>query len=201
MLLTRPFCSRPVLALVALLALLSVGCKGPVGKTSRYARQATSVPDAPPEGKSLVFIHRPRKNSGHFLYANIWDGKRFIADVGNGHTSYYVCDPGEHYFILRSVENTSTIRGDLEAGGVYDFVVRPAFSWIVVSFKMDPIGADSGFRDDVEGWMQEHLMHEPIEPVGDALEFQTSKAQDTETLIGRYDQEDGKRIGPGDERR
>ena len=75
------------------------GCAGPTGKTSKYMAASSGVPASPPAGKALVCIHRPKSHAAHNYYIGIWEDTKFIADLGNGHSVAYICEPGKHYFM------------------------------------------------------------------------------------------------------
>src|SRR5437870_3838492 len=97
-----------VSAVAALLSglgiLLGAGCVSrPIFRLSPMMQQAAVVPDLPPADKSLVYICRPRNVRGESRYSNIWDGNRFIGDLGSGHSTAYVCEPGKHNFVCRSI--------------------------------------------------------------------------------------------------
>lgn len=139
---------------------LLVGCAGPISKTSRMMQKTTIAANLPTAAESLVYIHRPRARQGHPLYANIWDGKKLIADLGNGHALAYRCTPGKHNFICRSVEVVSVIDANLEPGKTYDLWVDTAGAWIA-SFKMKPIKKDDKLRKKIAAWEKECLWVAP----------------------------------------
>jgi hypothetical protein len=118
-------------------------------------QESTLADQAPPPGKSLVCIHRPRARQGYGLYTGVWDSKNLIADLGNGHSVAYVCDPGKHYFINRSVELVAVVEAELLRDNTYDLWLDTAGAWIA-SFKLKPVTRGSKDRSHAAIWAKEN---------------------------------------------
>jgi hypothetical protein len=140
-------------ALAVISMMFAGGCALPIAKTSKLMDESAPPPEAPPEGKSLVCIHRPK--SGAKLYTTIWDRVRLIGDLGNGHSLAYVCEPGKHYFINRSVQRTGVVDAELLPGKTYDLWVAIKGTGIV-SFELEPVKPGSKERGLVAQWSQEN---------------------------------------------
>ena len=179
--------------------LLASGCRGPVGKTSRYMSSPELPPRVVPEGKALVFVHRPRESTGAHNYANIWDGTKLIADLGNGHTVYYECEPGEHYFVARAPEHTSVIKADLEAGRIYDAYVKPAWSTWTNSFMMHPINRDDEIQAAVESWLASGVMYRWAERTQAVEAYESKNRGNVQAIMAGWKEGDSY-IGPKDHR-
>jgi len=130
------------------------GCAGPMSKTSKYMAAVASAPAGPPAGKALVCIQRPRGRQGSALYTKIWCDAKFIADLGNGHSVAYVCDPGKHYFMNTSVEETGCIEAQLLADQTYDLWVDNSYGFWVASFKLKPLPQNDKTHQRVAKWTQ-----------------------------------------------
>jgi hypothetical protein len=135
------------------------GC-APMSKTSKFMTVA-SAPTAPPAGKVLVCIHRPKAFAGHPLYTKIWDGTKFIADLGNGHSVAYVCEPGEHYFMNTSAEAEGCIEAQLLPDKTYDLWLDTLDWTFIVSFKIKPVHQDDQGRQQVAEWTKQNRWVEP----------------------------------------
>jgi hypothetical protein len=135
--------------------LLLAGCASPYSQPSKLMQPAGLASETPPPGKTLVCIHRPRAAQGYGLYTGVWDSKHLIADLGNGQSVAYVCDPGKHYFIDRSVELISVVEADLLPESTYDLWVDTAGTWIA-SFKLKPVTHGSKEQSRVAGWLKEN---------------------------------------------
>lgn len=131
------------------------GC-APMSKTSKYMNAASIAPTAPPAGKALVCIHRPRAYWGHQLYTKIWDGTNFIADLGNGHSVAYVCEPGVHYFMNTSAQAEGCVEAQLLPDKTYDLWADTILTTFIVSFKIKPIQQDGEARQQVAEWAKEN---------------------------------------------
>jgi hypothetical protein len=170
-----------LLCLASLLAIVAVtsGCSSPVSKPSRFMTLSkASAPSSPPAGKSLVVIHRPKARQGYPLYTGIWDSKKMIADLGNGHSVAYVCNPGKHHFINRSVEVTGVIEADLAPDKAYDLWVRTAGAFIA-SFKIEPLKPSSkDYKKISQKWEKGELWVEPIQSEVETEMALKSKALD-----------------------
>jgi hypothetical protein len=148
------------LFVLALACALFSGC-APTSRTSKYMIAAPSALTGPPAGKALVCIHRPKAFSGHPLYTKIWDGTNFIADLGNGHSVAYVCDPGTHYFMNTSAEAEGCVQAQLLPDKTYDLWTDTILSTFIVSFKIKPVHQDAEGRQKVAEWTKETRWVEP----------------------------------------
>lgn len=141
--------SRRLSALAALLSGLSIlfgsGCASPpVFRLSPMMQKMAVVPDRPPADKALVCVHRPRDFRGESLYSDIWDGDRFIGDLGSGHSIAYVCEPGKHYFIGRSLEVVSVVEAEFANGKTYDLWLDTAGTATISYFWGKPLSDHIG---------------------------------------------------------
>jgi hypothetical protein len=139
------------LTLLAFCALLASGCSGPLAKPSPLMQKTQTPVAAPPAGKSLVLIHRPRQQQGYGLYTGVWDGTNLLADLGNGHSVAYVCEPGTHYFINRSVERVGVVEAQLLPNQVYGLWINIAGAWIA-SFQIEPIKRGGKIWNKAQKW-------------------------------------------------
>jgi hypothetical protein len=133
-----------VIILLLLIATIPVSLAKKTYPVSRYMQLASPGFQPPPPGKTLVLIHRPAKKRGDILYARIWDSRHFIADLGNGHSAAYVCEPGKHYFISRSVERAGVIEAELLPDRVYVLRINTTVS-MIASFQVEPVKAGEHF--------------------------------------------------------
>lgn len=127
-----------ILLLFAFGNLFLAGCAGRISPTSKLMQNASPGFQSPPPGKSLVLIHRPRNSQGRILYTAVWDSRKFIADLGNGHSLAYICEPGQHYFINRSTERTGVVEAQLLPDKIYTLWLNIAGSFIA-SFQLEPV--------------------------------------------------------------
>ena len=104
---------------LVLAGVLFSGC-APMSKTSKYMAASLCAPASPPAGKALVCIHRPKAFWGNKLYTKIWDDTKFIADLGNGHSVAYVCEPGKHYFMNTSAQAEACVEAQLLPDKTYE---------------------------------------------------------------------------------
>jgi len=144
------------LALISLATVLFTGCAGPIAHCSHIMQKAPAAVTKPPSDKALVLIHRPRAYQGYALYTGVWDSKQFIADLGNGHSVAYECEPGTHYFINRSVERVGVIEAKLLPAQTYDLRLETAGAFIA-SFQIEPIKHDDRESKEVPKWEKENL--------------------------------------------
>lgn len=128
-----------MLVALATVVLMS-GCAGPISRVSELMAPSQVATDRPPAGKSLVCIHRPRSGQGYRLYTGIWDSNRLVADLGNGHSVAYVCEPGRHVFANRSVEAVGVVETKVQADRTYDLWVDTAGAFIA-SFELKTFAA------------------------------------------------------------
>src|SRR5882724_10403805 len=99
---------------IALLTL--AGCSAPMLKPSPLMQSCSAPVGSPPSDKTLVIFHRPRAFRAGLMYTDVWDSKRFIADIGSGNSAAYLCDPGTRYFINRSEERVGVTEAQLLRG-------------------------------------------------------------------------------------
>lgn len=146
---------RSAVLSLAIGAALLAGCASPFSPPSALM-QKTSAIVAPPAGKSLVQIHRPRAAQGYKLYTGVWDRTNFLADLGNGHSLAYVCEPGRHYFINRSVERVGVVEADLSPDQTYALWIDTAGTFIA-SFQIEPLKRGDKRWDDASKWAKENI--------------------------------------------
>lgn len=138
-------------------ALVLTGCAGPFSRPSKLMQKTSMGLQAPPDGKALVLIHRPRQAQGSGLYTGVWDSHDFIADLGNGHSVAYICDPGDHYFINRSVERVGVVEANLLPDQTYALWIDICGQW-VASFQLEPVKlGDRSARKKVERCEKENI--------------------------------------------
>jgi len=166
-----------LLALVLFGHLWVVGCAGPMSAPSALMVKAARPASAPPADKTLVCIHRPWKKQqpalyealigmawasdtdpvdekGHTRYTSIWDGGHLIADLGNGNSAAYVCDPGTRYFINQSSLGNGVVEANLLPGQTYDLWVNvdSGFLFVRPSILLEPVKSDSKERALIPKW-------------------------------------------------
>jgi hypothetical protein len=142
--------------LFSLAAACLSGCSGPIKEPSPLMQGSSAPAGPPPADKALVLVHRPRAFQGYGLYATVWDSTNFLADLGNGNSVAYPCEPGQHYFVNRSVERVGVVDARLLAAQTYDLWLDTAGAFIA-SFQIEPIKAGDPQRKDVANWEKEHL--------------------------------------------
>jgi len=191
--------SRCFTLVLSTAVLLACGCRGPIGETSRYMGSPVAPPSVAPEGKSLVFVHRPRESTGAHNYANIWEGTTLIADLGNGHSVYYECEPGEHYFVARAPEHTSVIKADLQAGRIYDAYVKPAWSTWTNSFTMHPILRGDELQAAIEDWLADGPTYRWAERTQAVEAYESKNRANVQAIMAGWREGDSY-IGPTDHR-
>ncbi len=143
--------SVSLFSLFAVSTVLATGCVGSISKTSKWMQTTAAPSGVPPAGKTLVCIQRPRAFQGHMFYTSIWDSKTLVADLGNGHSVAYTCEPGKHYFINRSAEVTGVVEADLLPGQTYDLWLDTAGAFIA-SFQIKPVKPGSKQAALVPQW-------------------------------------------------
>jgi hypothetical protein len=143
-------------SILSVTSLLLVGCVGPITHPSNLMVKVEKPAIAPPAGKSLVLIHRPRNMQGWKLYTGVWDGSHFIADLGNGHSAAYVCEPGTNYFINRSVERVGVVEAQLLPDQIYDLRLNIAGA-IIASFQIEPLKRADKLRKKLPKWEAENV--------------------------------------------
>lgn len=157
------------------------GC-APMARTSKYMTASTGVPAAPPSGKVLVCIHRPQgawqglaMNGGSGYYTSIWDGTKFIADLGNEQSVAYVCEPGIHYFLSESPFLQACIEAQLLPDKTYDL-------WIH-SYKLMPLKQDTKSRKLVAKWTQKNRW---VAPTPAAATYEQRKQDQVRQMLEQF---------------
>ena len=156
------------------------GCAGPTSKTSKYMGASLTAPASPPAGKTLVCIHRPKSFFGAKLYTKIWDGTKFIADLGNGHSVAYVCEPGQHYFMNTSAQAEGCVEAQLLPDQTYDLWTDTITATFIVSFKLKPIHQDDQTRKQVAEWTKRNRWVEAASPT---IVFKQATQDDIQKLL------------------
>ena len=164
---------RSIQITIVLGALLLAGCTSPIADPSSIMQRAGGPPERPPAEKSQVQIHRPRAAQGYKLYTGVWDGNKFIADLGNGHSVAYICEPGTHYFINRSVERVGVVEGELRPGQTYALWLDTAGAFIA-SFQLEPVKRGCKQWEEAPHWAKDNLWVTRA-PAADAHEQQRQK--------------------------
>ncbi len=118
--------------------------------------KASARIDAPSSGKALVLIHRPRNSQGYKLYTGVWDSTTLIADLGNGHSVAYECNPGTHYFINRSVERVGVVEAKLLPDRTYALWINIAGA-LIASFQIEPLKPGGKNWDQAPKWAAENV--------------------------------------------
>jgi len=158
------------------------GCGSPTGKISKYMNASIAPLSTPPPGKALVCIHRPKAGQGYPLYTGIWDGENFIADLGNGHSIAYVCEPGTPDFINFSVEVVGVVQANVLPDKTYDLWVDTAGAFIA-SFKIKPLKPGDNEYHNLPNWLKTQVW---VTPATDSEEFayeQSKRTKDVEQII------------------
>src|SRR5262249_49108382 len=138
-----------------LAALCLNGCSWPISPPSRLMLQTSAPAGVPPSDKALVLIHRPYLYYGYRLYGTVWDGTRFIADLGNCNSVAYPCEPGQHYFINYSPDRVGVVDAQLLPAQIYDLLLDSEWTWIP-GFQLEPIKRVDPQRKDIPSWEKAH---------------------------------------------
>jgi len=141
-------------------------------------KSATTL-TTPPAGKSLVLIHRPRALQGWKLYTGVWDSTNFLADLGNGHSFAYACEPGQHYFINRSVERVGVVETQLLPDKTYDLRLDTAGAFIA-SFQLEPVKRGHKSWEKTAAWSKENLW---VARAPNAAEHEQLRRAEVELII------------------
>jgi len=155
------------------------GCASPYSDPSRLMQASTLAPAAPPADKSLVCIHRPRARQGYGLFTGVWDSTTLVADLGNGQSVAYVCDPGKHYFLNRSVELVAVVEADLLPGKTYHLRLDTAGAFIA-SFKLKPVTHGSPEQAMVATWDRENHW---VTRGAEAAQYEQAKTPDVAIIL------------------
>jgi hypothetical protein len=127
-------------------AALLCGCAGPTSRTSKYMSAAVTPPASPPPGKALVFIQRPKALLESKVYTAIWDSTNLIADLGNGHSVAYVCEPGQHYFMNLSADSPACVEAQLLPDQTYDLCV------VNMPIRLKPVLKSDSMQQQIADW-------------------------------------------------
>lgn len=169
-------------SLVLASALLS-GCASSTPWTSRKVAAASGIPAAPPPGKTLVCIHCPKTSLYVKLDTRIWDGTNFVASLGNGFSTAYVCEPGEHYFLNLSVEISACVEASLLPDQTYDLWVDTYRGMFVTSYKIKPLKQDDKTRRRVAKWSEQNRW---VERASAAADYEQDKQATVLNLLEEF---------------
>jgi len=159
------------------------GCAGPMGHTSKYMAVMSAGPSAPPPGMAMVCIHRPRAGIGAKLYTAVWDDAKFVADLGNGHSSAYVCTPGLHHFLNLSVEETGCIEAQLLPDQIYDLRIDGGYGVWIASFKIVPVHQDAEGKKLVAEWTRKNRW---VERPSSSAAYEQARQADISRVIEEF---------------
>ena|GEM_PF-4128188 len=182
-----------------LAGILFSGC-APMTRTSKYMAAAVGSPTSPPTGKTLVCIHRPTTSIGWKLYTKIWCDSKFIADLGNGHSIAYVCEPGVHYFINTSVEETGCVEAHLLPDQTYDLKVQGGYGVWIASFKLKLLHQDEKTRQLVAKWTRKNRWVEATSPTADIQAKEDHVKEIQEEFISGKRHDKLQQLAPDDHR-
>ncbi len=135
--------------------------------------------EAPPTGKSLIQIHRPRATQGYKLYTGVYDSTAVIADLGNGHSVSYVCEPGTHYIINRSAERVGVVEAKVLSGQTYHLRLDTAGAF-VASFQIEPIKKNDPLWKKIPFWTKDHIW---VSRAPSATEHEAARQKDLELIL------------------
>ena len=153
------------------------GCAGPMSKTSKYMNASLMAPASPPPGKALVCIHRPRAVLECKVYTGVWDGTKFIADLGNGHSVAYVCEPGQHYFMNLSGDSPACIEAQLLPDKTYDL-------WVVnLPIRLKPVHQGDTMQQQIAAWTSENRW---VTPASSAASYEQRKQEIIRQLLEEF---------------
>jgi len=159
------------------------GCAGSTGWSGRNMAAISGIPETPPAGKALIFIHCPKTSLYVKLDTGLWDGTNFIGGLGNGYSTAYVCEPGEHYFMNLSVEITACVEAQLLPDQTYDLWVDTYRGMFVTSYKLKPLHQDAKTRRRVAKWTQEDRW---VAPGSSAGAYEQAKQDDIRRLLEEF---------------
>jgi hypothetical protein len=168
---------------LVLAAALFSGCAGSTARPGRNMAAISGIPGSPPAGKTLVFIHCPKTSLYVKLNTGIWDGTNFIGGLGNGYSTAYICEPGEHYFMNLSVEITACVEAQLLPDKTYDLWVDTYRGMFVTSYKLKPLQQDDKTRRRVAKWSGQNLW---VEPGSSAGAYERAKQDDIRRLLEEF---------------
>jgi len=153
------------------------GCAGPMSRTSKYMDAAPAAATAPPSGKTLVCIQRPRAVLESKVYTAVWDGSKFIADLGSGHSTAYVCEPGQHYFMNLSQDSPACVEAQLLPDKTYDL-------WIDnVPIRIKPVRPGEPAQQQVAGWTSENHW---VTPAPSAASYEQRRQEKIQQVLEEF---------------
>ena len=87
--------------------------------------------------------------------AYVWDGEKFVGELGNGHGLSFLCAPGKHTFVCSTPSVASAVEANLRAGKTYDFYIsKSKLGMWETAFDLNPINSGDSRREEVEGWLE-----------------------------------------------
>lgn len=134
-----------------------------------------------------MLIHRPLNAAADNLYTGVWDGTNFIADLGSGNSVAYVCEPGTHYFVNRSIQNVGVVVAQMFADQTYDLrvaMVPPSFVGMM-SFQLEPVKRSDKERGQLSRWEAENFWVSRAANAK-AAEHERSRASEVEIILGDF---------------
>jgi hypothetical protein len=153
------------------------GCAGPMSKTSKYMNTSFAPPASPPPGKVLVCIQRPKALLESKVYTAIWDGTNLIADLGNGHSVAYVCEPGQHYFMNLSADSPACVEAQLLPDKTYDL-------WIAnIPIRLKPVHKNDMMQQQIADWTSKNHW---VTPASSAAGYEQKKQEKIQQLLGEF---------------
>jgi hypothetical protein len=158
-------------------AALLCGCAGPTSRTSKYMSAAVTPPASPPPGKALVCIHRPKALLESKMYTAIWDSTNLIADLGNGHSVAYVCEPGQHYFMNLSADWPACVQAPLLPDKTYDL-------WIDnMPIRIKPVQKSDAMQQQIAEWTKKDRW---VAPGSTAEGYEQRKQEIIRKVLGEF---------------
>jgi hypothetical protein len=152
------------------------GC-APMSKTSKYMAASLSAPAAPPADKTLVCIQRPKALLESKVYTAIWDGTNLIADLGNGHSVAYVCEPGQHYFMNLSADSPACVEAQLLPDKTYDL-------WIAnIPLRLKPVRESDMMQQQIADWSSKNHW---VTPASSAEAYEQKKQEKIKQLLEEF---------------
>jgi hypothetical protein len=134
-------------------------------------------PASPPAGKVLVCIQRPKAILESKVYTAIWDGTNLVADLGNGHSVAYVCDPGQHYFMNLSQDSPACVEAQLLPDKTYDL-------WIAnLPIRIKPVRESDMMQPQIADWTSKNHW---VTPASSAEAYEQKKQGKIQQLLGEF---------------
>jgi hypothetical protein len=158
--------------------MLFSGC-AMTNKISKYMTVTSPPPASPPAGKALVCIHRPSAAGGNSLYYfGIWVDGKFIADIGNGNSVAYVCEPGKHYFLSLFPSVASCVESQLLPDKTYDLLAERIWTC-----RLQPLHQNDKTRRQVAKWSKKNRW---IEPAATAAAYEQGKKETAQQFLEEF---------------